>query len=355
MNPLSCLLPFSLLCAAAAAQTVAIFPDEYSGVPEGPLNAANLPLANGTSRVQIVYDATDLQVPSGHQITRLGFRQDATITTLDLGRTTNLEIRMGYTSLAATAITNNFDNNYAAPPVTVFGPANLTLPNLRDPANPLVDGKVWIQLTTPFTYVPAGQNLVVEYRCYGNSGGGSPFNYRLDRADYYSPVVYGPPGCPHSGGGIPNLTTQPTRPGLSYSCAMTSGPGNSAGVLLVQPGLQLLAPYPLAGILGVGAACTGQIWPVDGILLNATSSASGGANWNVPLANDPVNADLYISAQVIFLDLFAPGGLVFSNGSQVLTGARPRTSTLAAAGSPGSAVTGSITQFYCPVAFFEHQ
>lgn len=355
MKTPTCLLPFCLFSGAVLAQSVAIFPDEYVDVAEGPFNSPNLPLANGVSRVQIVYDAVDLAIPGGHQITKVGFRQDGALSTLDTGRITNLEIRMGYTALATTAVGSNFDSNYAAPPVTVFGPANLTLPNLRDPANPLVDGKLWITLTTPFTYAPAGQNLVVEYRCFGNSGGGSPWNYRLDRADYYSPVSYGPPGCAHSGGGIPNLTVQPTRPGLNYACAMTNGPGNAPGFLLVQPTYQLLAPYALDGLLGVDPTCTGQVWPFGGVWLNTVASAAGAANWSVPLANDPANADLYISSQAVFLDLFVPGGLVFSRGAEVLTGARPRTVTIAGSGPPTTVTTGTISQYYCPVAFFEHQ
>lgn len=355
MKTPACLLPFALLCAAAGAQTLAIFPDEYVDVAEGPFNSPNLPLANGTSRVQILYDAQDLQIPSGHQITRLGFRQDATLSAMDTGRIVNLEIRMGFSTAAPDSMSGTFDTNYAAAPVTVFGPANLTLPNLRDASNPLVDGKIWIQLTTPFSYVPAGKNLVVEYRCFGNSGGGGSWNYRLDRADYYSPVAYGPDGCPHSGGGIPNLTVQPTRPGLNYSCAMSNGPANSAGALLVQPNLQLIPPVSLGPILGVAPTCTLQVWPTDGILLTAVSTAAGSAQWNVFLANDPVNADIHVSSQAVFLDLFAPGGMVFSRGTEVLTGARPRTAILSGNGPPTTVTSGSISLYYCPVAFFDHQ
>lgn len=355
MRSFSRFLPTLLLCTAAAAQTTAIFPDEYVDVAEGPFNSPNRPLAEGTARVQILYEAVDLDIPSGDQITRLGFREDGNITTMDTGRTLQLEIRMGWSTLGHTSMTNNFDNNYESPPVTVFGPALLTLPNLRDTSNPLPDGKVWIDLTTPFSYVPAGRNLVVEYRCFGNSGGGSSFNYRLDRADYYSPVTYGPAGCAHSGGGVPNLTVQPTRPGLNYSCSMTSGPANAPGVLLVQPNLSLLPPVPLDGILGLAPSCTAQVWPVDAILLSTVSSGSGSANWNVFLANDPINADIVISSQALFLDFFAPGQLVVSNGGEVLTGARPRTAILSGNGLPTSVTTGSVSQFYCPVAFFAHQ
>ena len=356
MNNPSLPLVLSLLVAAANAQSVAIFPDEYAAVAEGPLNSPNLPLANGTGRVQCVYEAIDIAVPSGHSITRIGFRQDGTVTTLDAGRTVNVEILMGWTTRTAATMTTNFANNYGTTPVTVLGPVNVVLPNLRDSANPLANGQFFVNLATPFPYVPAGQNLIVEYRVFGNSGGGSSFSYRLDRADFYSPATYGPAGCPHSGGGTPVITVQPVRPGQNYSCAMATGPGTSPGVLLLQVGQGLVPAFPLTAVFpGINPLCTGQISPVGMTSLAAVSSATGAATWSFQIPNNPAFSDLEITSQAAFLDLFAPGGLVVSRGATILTGARPRSTILAAAGSPATVTTGTLSVNYCPVAFFEHQ
>lgn len=356
MNHLRTLLPFALCTAATLAQNVAIFPDEYVAVPEGPLNSPNLPLARGTSRVQVLYDRTDLQIPSGHVITKLGFREDGTLTTLDSGRTLQLEIRMGWSANSPAQMSTTFDNNYAAPPVTVFGPTTFQLPNLRDTAAPLANGQFFVTLATPFAYVPAGQNLVVEYRVFGTSGGGAQFNYRLDRADYYSPVTYGPAGCPHAGGGTPNLTLQGTRPGLSFSANLAQGPGNAPGILIVSVGSGLVQPYPLSIVFGgINPACTGQVDPLNIATLGGTTSSGGSDSWSFPIPNNPVFADYLISAQALFLDFFAPGGLVVSNGAQVLTGSAPRTAIVAASGAPTTVNTGTKSNNYCPVAFFEHQ
>lgn len=357
MTTLRSILPFALLSTLAIAQTVAIFPDEYVAVPEGPLNSANLPLALGTSRVQVLYDAVDLAIPSGHSITRLGFRQDATLTTLDTGRTLQLEVRMGFSNNTVAGMVTTFDNNYAAPPVTVFGPASFVLPNLRDAANPLPNGQLFLDLTTPFVYAPApGQNLVVEYRVFGTSGGGSSFNYRLDRADYYSPRTYGPAGCQHSGGGTPNLTLAGTRPGLNFTATMATGPANTVGVLAVVAGQPLVPAYPLTAVFsGISPTCTGQMYPLDLVLLNGASSASGGATWSFAIPNQPQFADFTLSCQALFLDFFAPGGIVVSNGAEVLTGAAPRTAIVSVAGAPTVVTAGSKSNNYCPVAFFTHQ
>ncbi len=356
MNKPASLLPFVLLCTAAFAQTTAIFPDEYAAVAEGPFNSPNLPLANGTSRNQCLYEGVDLQVQSGHQITKLGFRQDATTTTMNLGRSLQLEVRMGYSTYTAATMTTTFDTNYHVPPITVFGPALFVLPNLRDPANPLTDGKFFLTLTTPFNYVPAGRNLIVEYRVFGTSGGGSPFTYILDRADYYSVVTNGPAGCLHSGGGPTVLTTTPTRPGLYYDTTVTNGPTNAPAVLALSLGAPLAPAYSLGPIFaGISPTCTGQLSPVGLATLGGTTGGSGYANWYFVIPNNQAFNDYAISSQGLFLDFFAPGGLVVSNGAQVITGTNPRTSIVYAAGAPTALPTGSKLANYCPVAFFVHQ
>jgi hypothetical protein len=356
MNPTRTLLSFAVCTTAALAQTVAIFPDEYSAVAEGPLNSPNLPLARGTSRVQCLYDRVDLQIPSGNMITKLGFRQDATITTTDAGRTLQLEIRMGWSNNTPASMVTNFDNNYATPPVTVFGPTSFVLPNLRDTTAPLPNGQFFITLATPFAYVPANQNLVVEYRVFGTSGGGAQFNYRLDRADYYSPVTYGPAGCPHSGNNTASLSLAGTRPGLSFTANVSTGPANAPGLLAVAVGDPIVPPYPLTAVFGgINPLCTGQVNPLNLATLSGATSSSGADSWSFAIPNNNAFADYHISAQALFLDFFAPGGLVVSRGGHVLTGANPRTAIVAASGAPTTTATGTKSNNYCPVAFFEHQ
>jgi hypothetical protein len=345
-----------LFSVMAAAQTTAIFPDEYVDVAEGPNNSPNLPFSRGTSRVQCLYEAIDLAIPSGQQITQLGFRQDATTTALDTGRTLQLEIRMGFSTHTAASLTTNFANNYATTPVTVFGPATFVLPNLRDTASPLPNGQFFVPLTTPFAYVPAGNNLVVEYLVYGNSGGGTQWNYRLDRADFHSPRTYGPAGCPRSGGGTPNLTVQPVRPGQTYSTSCSSAPGSSFGYLLIAPGQQLVAPFSLQSLVpGIAPACTGQVGLGGVIQLSGVTGTTGSINWSFAIPNTTAFNDFYWASQGAFFDFFAPGGVVVSNGAELKTGVNPRSSILAGNGPPLSLTTGSVSRNYCPVAFFVHQ
>lgn len=358
MKPTISLSLLLTLSAPALSQTaVSIFPADYIDVSEGPANSPNIPLAQGVSRVQIVYEAADLPIPSGRTITRIGFRQDATLTAMDTGRTTNLEIQMGYTTATAANIGTNLNNNYAAPPVTVLGPANIVLPNLRDANNPLPNGMVWIDLTTPFQYLPAGRNLVVEFRCFGNSGGGSAWNYRLDRADFHSPITYGPVGCPHAGGGTPSLTLQPTRPGLSFSASITQGPAFAFSFLLLEPGAQLpTTPLSLAGLVpGINPACTLQLNLANALQMTGTTNGSGSLGLSFPIPNNNIWGHFDWTCQAAFLDLFAPGLVCVSRGAQIRVGMRPRSTAIVGTGNPLTVTTGTANRNYCPVTFFQHQ
>jgi hypothetical protein len=348
-------LPLALIGATLTAQNITIFPDEYENVAEGPLNSPNLPLAKGTSRVQVLYETSDLAIPSGHQITRIGFRQDATLTTLDSGRTLQLEIRMGYSTQTAASMTTNFANNLAGPTTQVFAPATFQLPNLRDAANPLTNGQFFIQLNTPFTYTPANGNLIVEYWIYGNSSGGTSWNYRLDRSDYYSPTLLGPNGCAHSGGGTPHLTFAATRPGLTFSAAVSTGPANSFGLLLLAPNNQLVTPFSLQPLVfGIQPTCMGQVPFAASLQLTGFTGTTGAKSWAFTIPNAPAFADYYWAGQAAFFDFFSPGGVVVSNGAQVLTGAAPRTSILSQVGPPASLTTGTVNRNYNPITFFDH-
>ena len=354
MNKFLSILSCATLTCSAFAQT-AIYPADYVDVAEGPFNSPNLPLARGTSRVMCLYEDVDLDIPVGMNITKLGFREDGSLTTADSGAMLQLEVRMGWTTEDHTSMSTNFGNNYATTPVTVFGPAVYTLPDLRDPANPLPNGQFFIDLTTSFPYTPNGRNLLVEYRVFGTNGGGSQFNYRLDRADYYSPRTYGPAGCMHSGGQVPNLTIDRTRPGLSFIARATDGPANSPVFLVFNIGSSLTTPYPLGPIFnGVDPACTGQLAAGTVGIFGGSTSSGGNKNWSAQIPNDDMFGKLTISAQAVFLDFFTPGGVAVSRGGEVLTGIQPRTTILAAGGAPTSVSTGSKSTHYAPVAFFEY-
>jgi hypothetical protein len=352
------LIPAAVLAATTglAAQQTAVFPAEYTAVAEGPFNSPNLPLANGTSRVLVVYDRADLAVPEGASITSIGFRQDATLTAMDTGRALQLEVRMGFTAASAVAPSTTFDTNYDGTPVTVFGPALFQLPNLRDTNNPLPNGRVTIPLATPFVFAPAGRNLVVEYRITGNSGGGTSFNYRLDRADFFSPVNTGAPGCATSGNLVPALNAAPVRVGATLQLTGTNGPANSFGVIAIDVGGRLAAPFPLGAVFGgIAPGCTGQVLPTNLATLGAATTASGGFTASYAVPNVPALNDLWIAHQALLIDVFAPGGLVVSNGVEVQVGIRPRSSIVAAQGLPSQLTTGSLNTSYCPVAFFGWQ
>lgn len=340
-----------------AAQNVVTFPADYANVPEGPYWSESLPFAYGTSRVMTIYDAWDITVPSGARILRIGFRQDGQVTQMDVGRSLQLEVRMGYAGSPASLANSVFDQNYAGQSTGVFGPAVFTLPNLRDPASPLPGNVFWLTLTTPFTYTPANGNLIVEYRVFGNSAGGASFPYYLDRAWVHSPHTVGAPGCPHSGSAVPVLDATPAAVGYQFYYELRQAPANNLAVLLLTPMGRIVQPYSLQPVLpGIAASCLGQLPLTQPLSLITFADNGGYAYWYLtpPPRLVPFN-DMWVGAQALCFDFFAPGGVVVSNGLDLQIGAEPSCNQIYAQGPPLSQVNGSVYYGYCPVALFDYQ
>ena len=80
MRPCLATAIVALLAPLAVSQTTTVFPGDFSAVA-GDTFENRLPLTNGISRAQIVYEAYQLPITNNHQITRVGFRQDNSVAT----------------------------------------------------------------------------------------------------------------------------------------------------------------------------------------------------------------------------------------------------------------------------------
>lgn len=334
------------LCTAAAAQTSIVFPSDHQNIANGDASISWFPFSSGVSRMQIVYDAWDLQLPANTPITRIGFRQDGSATAAS--QLLQLEVRMGRTLGTSTTLGTTYDTNFQGASNTVFGPALYTLPGFTSATTA---APVWINLTTPYVY-DGTSNLLVEFRVLSNNNGNQSFSYPLDMAGFVSPVVAGVQGCPHSGGQRPVLTSQPTRVGGNWSVSLGSGPANSLILLCLAPGQAMTAPYSLQPyVAGIAPSCQGQL-PLTGlVVMSGFTNSGGGLSWSVPVPNDRSFNDLVISSQVAALDFFVPGGVALSNADQVQFGIAPAMTVLYSQGNANAAVgslypnTGAVTLF----------
>lgn len=336
-------------CAASlAAQLTVTFPSDHANVA-GAFATQNYPYSNGVSRIMLLYEAWDVGVAPGASIGRIGVRQDGVQTAP--GRSLQLEVRMGYTARTSANMLTNYDQNYAGPAQSVFGPALFALPAFV--STPPGGQIVWLDLTTPFVWQPSNGNLLIEWRVSANSTGGAAFNYPLDRADFLSPVTSGSSvGCQHSGGQTATLTSQPTRIGGNWNLAINQGPASSAVLLAVQLGGALGAPVSLQPVLpGIQPTC--QIF-VSGAtaFFGATTGTTGYFQWVVPIPNNLAFNDLTIASQALFVDFFSPGGFVTSDGDQVQFGVAPAQTMLYSAGSV-SAITGLLWTNFGLVTLFQ--
>lgn len=338
----------SLAIAGSLSAQTYTFPSDHATVGNGASNTNFFPYARGVSRLQAVYEAWDLQVPATSAISRIGFRQDGT--TASTGHAVQLEVLMGYTTSTAANLSSTFASNYAGTMTTVFGPALFTLPNFTSAGG----GAVWLDLATPFTYSPApGQNLLVEWRITANNNGNAAFTYYLDRATFDSAVASGPAGCPHSGNNTAVLTSQPTKVGGNWSLGLTRAPANSLVILLQNVGQRLSQPYPLTPFIpGISGGCLGQV-SLANLSVSSNSTNSGGSKtWSLAVPNNPSLNDLFVTSQCAILDLFAPGGIVVSNGDQMQLGIDPAQSIVYSQGS-ATATTGTVSRNYGAVTLFQ--
>lgn len=350
-NHASRLLGLFAITTVAMAQTVT-FPSDHTAIPDGASSQNWFPYSYGIGRFQAVYERWDLQVPVGRMINRIGFRADPNV--MSLGRSLQLEVRMGQTDRDADTLDSTYDANWNGAPTTVFGPALFTLPDLNNPANPNPGGAVvWLNLTTPFT-PSTSRNLLIEWRVLANNNGGAAFPYELDVPAFVSPVIQGITGCPHSGNQTATLASQPVRVGGIWYDYLQAAPASQLAFLLVNVNTPLTTPFPLSAFVpGIAPTCQGQVAPGNLFALGTVTDGSGGALFWTSIPNDRLFNDTILATQALCFDFFAPGGIVVSNAEQVQIGIDPAASALWSQGN-ANATTGGIYYHWVPVTVFGH-
>lgn len=341
------------LAASLVAQNVATFPSNHASITNGSSYNGGFPYSSGVSRMMAEFDAWDIGVPNGHQITAIGFRQDGS--SASVSHIVQVEVRMGTTNNTAATVSSTFDSNYATGPTTVYGPALYTLPTL---SSSTTGSQVWLNLTTPFTYT-AGTNLLVEWRITANNNGNASWPYYLDVGSYVSTITPGTAfNCPHSGNQTARMYSN------SYGAALGGtwylyedrGPASSLGFWLAQVNAPLVAPYSLAAIVpGIQNGCMGQLNLNAPLYVNTfTTNTGGSASWNFPVPNNRLlwnNA--IVTSQAMVLDLFSPGGMVASTADQIQFGIDPAETVITSTGSATS-TTGGVYRNYGMVTLFQY-
>lgn len=342
MNTVLRLSSACLLASAALVGQSVVFPSTMTNVTNGNSYISWFPFSDGISRLQVVYDDWDLGLQPNTPITRIGFRQDSTQTSVS--RLVQLEVRMGTTTSTSSTIGTTFDSNFAGTPTTVFPLGIFTLPAL---SSSTPNSIVWVNLTTPYTY--PGGNLLVEFRVYGNNNGNQSFYYPLDSTGYVSTVTAGTQGCVHSGGQRAALASSPTQVGSYWNLYLSSAPASTALALLVAPDQTMPSPFSLS-FLGLDPSCLGQI-PANFASFSGSTNTGGGASWSVQVPNSLALNNFTITSQAVIFDFFVPGSLVTSNADQITFGIAPPESIVAAQGS-ATATTGSVYPNYGVVTLF---
>lgn len=330
-----------LLSPLGFAQNTTVFPGDWAS-REGNTSENRLPLSNGISRCQIVYDRIDLPITSGHQITEVGFRQDAAVAST--GRSVQLAIYMGGTTKNATTLTNNFANNNDGTALTlVYGPTIYNLPTFTTATT---NQEFWIPLVTPYT-VHANENLLVEYVVTANSNGNAAFNYNIDEGSYYTATQSIGTGCQSSAGQVPLLTvSSASYLGGSLSYSLTRAPSSS----LVWLNLDTVPFAPLDLALFGAPGCT--LYTPPTIAIPGQGNTSGSASFSFALPATPALLHTTMYGQSLIFDLFGNAlGFVMSNGTSATLGMLPLATQIYSTGST-VATTGTIRRNAVAVSLF---
>ena len=351
---------FALGLAAASAvalpaQNTATFP-AWSATRDGSTSENNLPLANGVSRVMMVYDKAELTVPANSSITKLGYRQDAQNKVASTGYSVQLETLMGESTKDYSTVGANFANNYTGTPVTVFTKKIFVLPNMAAPTatgtNPSTTF-LSLPLDTPYLYTKTN-NLVVEHKVYANNNGNAAFTYYLD-VDPFRTVTssYGA-GCVNSSSKTGNVASNVVGLGGYWQLSITNTTPVAPTAVFIGVSNQvwkgLTLPFDLAP-LGAPSCkmLTDMVLTLGG---NSNSSGSYSTGFYTPADTKLNNATLYV--QAASYDPFANDlGIVTSNGAAVTFGFPARMSTVQASGNV-AATTGSVTAQYGLVSTFAY-
>lgn len=335
----------SILCLSAAlmAQNSVIFPSDHTNIANGESSINWFPFSHAAPfRAQIVYEDWDLGIAPGTPITRIGFRQDGTVTSAS--HEVMLEVSMGVSNGTSETLCSSFASNFAGPP-TVVRPQSLFVVPALTGTEPIA----WIDLPAPH-YVYQGGDLLVEFCVASNDNGNAAWDYRLDMANYVSTVTAGVPGCLHTGGQRPTLQSSPGRVGGNWDIELSNAPVNVPIAIFISPGQQMVAPYGL-GTLALDPSCMGQLPQNDFISFGGVSDVNGGASWSVPIPNWLIFNDAYMTSQVVACDMFSTGQLVVSNADEVQFGIDPASTILIGMGST-NLVFGDLYPHYGVVTLF---
>ena len=338
-----------LLALPLGAQTDAFLPSDHASA-EGSTFDRRLPFSSGaTQHTQIIYEGLDLQIPTGHSITHLGFRQDASIPSL--GTTLELQIAIAATSVTAASATNNFANNQTSAPVEVFTRKILTLPDLGNPLNPNPNGNlVLIPLDVPFAYT-AGQNLAIDYRVYSN-GRGAAFDYQIDKGSYLASNVAIGQGCTGSNNQVPQLTGPAANGAVPGTWTVNFSRGRPNAIAVLALSLRQTPANPILQLLGAPGCDVFVDLHISPF--TSVTSASGAFSRSFQIPDNPLLDDQDLYAQTIVLDTTAnAAGLVVSNAYHTQFGMTPRMTTIASTNL--NATTGSVVRNNGIVSLFRHQ
>ncbi len=311
------------LSLSAIAQNHAVAPFDHTDA-EGNSSQYRSALSYGVARWQILHDKSEVQIPNGKKITKVGFRQNGG-TAMTTTHRLQMEILMSAASRTYDKMTSNFNTNYKGTPVTVYTRKIYDLPSYTATNDRPSKNYVLFPLDVPYV-VDSNEDMIVEYRCYANTNSNNAFNYYIDATNYASKRTAFGTACPGSNSKSLAMTDNGAPYGATWSPQVTNAQASTVCALFVglsNTKFQGAIPLPLP-LDGVGA--TGCKLYVDPLLtIGRGANTAGTATFSMPIPDQPSLYGVTLYHQAMALDAFANNfGWTFSEGRSMTIGQRPK-------------------------------
>jgi len=243
----STLLVLPLVCAAAAAQQVAVSPTDRLSL-EGS-SFTHLPLGRADARMQTLHS----DVPGGMLLTGHGYRRDAVgVRGIVPGFSSDMEVKLSMSPRLPTQASTTFATNEGPNPTVVLPRTFVTFPATdRPPSDPAPTFELLVPYQVPFLVPPSGGTLCVDVTIFGNvsaSGQNQNLSIYLDAHENYTdgraeqPGFRTGTGCPAPGQTAPSysqMTLWRLLSGTRFDVSIRDG--------VRDPGTGVTVPFVLLG------------------------------------------------------------------------------------------------------------
>jgi hypothetical protein len=299
-------LAAAIVAAGLSAQTSHYSPSGHTTLEGGSNNT--IPWWAGSGTYQQIHDASEMTISLGGasaNIDQIGFRKDGLLAGTVPGRTLDIQIDLGHTSVTAAGITTTFLTNLGTS-TNVLPYTTVNLPTLSNSGLPNPEG--WSFPFTAFAYSATAGNLCWEFRFRNsNTTASAPLDAASVSSATFFALIGG--GCIATGQTLPatiGLRSLSTTTG-AYRNRLDRGPASAPAAFFIG-----VTPTPI----GLPGMCA----PLEFLpLVNVAGGTTATGQWDLTLTFGSLVGlpPVSLYGQFLFLDANLPLSLGVSSANHL--------------------------------------